>query len=130
MNRASRCDVRLCNAFRGIRGSSWFGWSPDSIKPPHDCDTDRCSREQVTGELVVTGRDGAASLEPGEHTFDRIAPFAERHVAAEQLPRLVVVQVVGVIALIGVQARGRPDCTETAEASAISAAIEVCKAAR
>ena len=81
-------------------------------------------------QLVVTGCDGAAPLEPGEHTFDRIAPFAERHVAAEQLLRLVVGQVVGIIALIGVQARGRPDCAETAGASAISATIEVCKAAR
>jgi hypothetical protein len=110
--------MRVCNAFRGIG------------KPPHDCDNDRCSSEEVTGELVVTGCDGAAPLEPGEHTFDRIAPFAERHVAAEQLLRLVVGQVVGIIALIGVQARGRPDCAETAGASAISATIEVCKAAR
>lgn len=68
--------------------------------------------------------------EPGEHRFDRIAPLAERHVAAEQPLRSVVAQVVGVIALIDVQARGRPDCAERAGASAISAAIEVCKAAR
>ena len=33
--------MRVCNAFRGIG------------KPPHDCDNDRCSSEEVTGELVV-----------------------------------------------------------------------------
>ena len=40
-----------------------LGERPDSISP-HHCDDDRCSSEEVTGELVVTGCDGGAPVSP------------------------------------------------------------------